>query len=64
MIRVAAIQIAPIFLDAQKTWDKLKTYIRKAKTENTDLVIWGETLIPGYPIWVNLPSAAAFNNSQ
>ena len=64
MIRVAAIQIAPVFLDAQKTWEKLRGYIRKAKSGNADLVVWGETLIPGYPIWVNLPSAAAFNNSQ
>jgi nitrilase len=64
MIRVAAIQIAPVFLDAQKTWEKLKGWIRQAKSENADLVVWGETLIPGYPIWVNLPNAASFNNTQ
>lgn len=49
MIRVAAIQIAPVFLNKEETWNKLDTYIREAKSKGAEFVTWGETLIPGYP---------------
>ncbi len=62
MIRVAGIQIAPIFLDAQKTWKKLAHYIREAKSKGADLVTWGETLIPGYPIWLSPSCGSKFND--
>lgn len=62
MIRIAGIQIAPIFLDAQKTWEKLSNYIREAKNEGADLITWGETLIPGYPLWLSLSGGAKFND--
>ncbi|KKM15929.1 hypothetical protein LCGC14_1691100 [marine sediment metagenome] len=52
MIRVAGIQIASVFLDAQKTWEKLEGYIRNAKSNGAELVTWGETLIPCYPTWI------------
>ena len=52
MIRVAGIQIASVFLDAQKSWEKLEGYIRKAKSNGAELVTWGETLIPCYPTWI------------
>jgi nitrilase len=64
MIKVAAIQIAPVFLDAQKTWEKLAKYIREAKSNGAELVTWGETLIPGYPIWVYLPNTALMNDKS
>jgi nitrilase len=51
MIKIAGIQIAPVFLNAQKTWEKLIGYIREAASKGAELVTWGETLIPGYPIW-------------
>ena len=62
MIRIASIQIAPIFLDAQKTWNKLADKIIEAKSNNVDLVTWGETLIPGYPQWVSPSGGARFND--
>ncbi|MFX1254448.1 MAG: carbon-nitrogen hydrolase family protein [Promethearchaeota archaeon] len=64
MIRVAGIQITPIFLDAQKTWKKLAQYIREAKSNGAELVTWGETLIPGYPIWLARSGGAKFNDAQ
>jgi nitrilase len=64
MIRIASIQIAPIFLDAQKTWKKLEDKIVEAKSNNVDLVTWGETLIPGYPQWVSPSGGAKFNDAQ
>ena len=62
MIRVAAIQIAPVFLDKKKTWLKLKEKIVEAKAEGAELVTWGETLIPGYPQWISPTGGAKWNN--
>jgi nitrilase len=64
MIRVAAIQIAPIFLDKKETWSKLETYIQEARSNDADLVTWGETLIPGYPFWLSPSSGARFNDTD
>jgi predicted amidohydrolase len=38
MIRVASIQIAPVFLDAEKTWLKLADYIDEAASNGAELV--------------------------
>ncbi len=64
MIRIASIQIAPIFLDAQRTWKKLAEKINEAKSNDVDLVTWGETLIPGYPQWVSPSGGAKFNDAD
>ena len=64
MIRIASIQIAPIFLDAQKTWKKLANKIVEAKSNDVDLVTWGETLIPGYPQWISPSGGARFNDAE
>ena len=55
------IQIAPVFLDAYKTWKKLAGYIQEAKENGAELVTWGETLIPAYPIWIGPSGGAGFN---
>jgi predicted amidohydrolase len=64
MIRVAAIQIAPVFLNKSETWNKLETHIRKAKSNGAELVTWGETLIPGYPFWLSSSGGARFNDAD
>ncbi len=64
MIRVAGIQIAPVFLNARKTWDKLEANIREAKANGAELVTWGETLVPGYPAWLSPSGGARFNDSD
>ena len=62
MIRVASIQMAAVFLDAEKTWMKLADYIDEAASNGAELVTWGETLIPGYPVWVSRSGGAKFND--
>ncbi|MHA2081348.1 MAG: carbon-nitrogen hydrolase family protein [Candidatus Thorarchaeota archaeon] len=64
MIRVAAIQIAPVFLNKEETWKKLETSIREAKSNGAELVTWGETLIPGYPFWLSPSGGARFNDAD
>jgi nitrilase len=62
MVRIAGIQIAPIFLNSQKTWEKLSLYIREASANDARLVTWGETLIPGYPFWLSPTGGAKWND--
>lgn len=64
MIRVAGIQIAPVFLNARDTWRKLVSYIREAGSNGAELVTWGETLVPGYPVWLSPSGGARFNDSE
>jgi nitrilase len=64
MIRVAGVQIAPVFLDAQATWEKLKNRIQEAAAEDANLVTWGETLLPAYPAWLSPGGGARFNNDE
>ena len=64
MVRVAGIQIAPVFLNGKKTWEKLSDYIREAHDNEAKLVTWGETLIPGYPFWLGASGAAMWDNSD
>jgi nitrilase len=53
-LKVAAVQMAPIYLNARATWDKLSSYIREAAARGAELVVWGESLIPGYPNWTSI----------
>jgi nitrilase len=64
LVRVAGIQIAPVFLDSKKTFEKLSGYIRDAHDNEAKLVSWGETLIPGYPFWLGASGAAKWNDSD
>lgn len=64
MLRIGGIQIAPVFLDAKKTWEKLASHIREAHSNGAELVTWGETLIPGYPFWLSPSGGASFNNAE
>ncbi len=64
MIRVAGIQISPVFLNAEATWNKLEQFIREAKNNGAEFVTWGETLIPGYPFWLSPAGGARFNDAD
>jgi len=63
-MKVAVIQISPIFLDKKATWGKLKRYILEAKNAGAELITWGETLIPGYPAWIGLTDGAKFDDYE
>jgi aliphatic nitrilase len=56
--KVAGVQAAPIFLDAQATVDKGIKLIKEAASNGADLIAFPETWIPGYPWWIWLGSPA------
>jgi len=49
--KVAAIQASPVYLDREGTVDKVRSYVEEAKRKGANVVVFGESYIPGFPIW-------------
>lgn len=49
--RAAAVQSAPVFLDRDATIDKLDALVQKAIAAGADLIVFGESFIPAFPVW-------------
>ena len=47
--KVALAQIAPVWLNKEKTLEKIYEAISEATHQKCDLVVFGEALLPGYP---------------
>lgn len=61
--RVAAAQLAPVFLDLQASTTKACKWIAKAGNENIKVLVFPETWLPGYPVWLdNSPGAALWDH--
>jgi aliphatic nitrilase len=54
LLKLAAVQAAPVFLDKKATTEKVVQLILEASRQNTDIIGFPETFIPGYPGWVEL----------
>jgi len=63
ILRVAAAQLAPVWLDRAATLAKVQDAIARAADGDADLVVFGETLVPGYPFWVERTDGARFNSA-
>jgi len=50
--KVAAVQIAPVFLNRERTVEKALRYLDEAAAAGAKLVVFPEVLLPGYPDWV------------
>lgn len=61
MLKVALAQIAPIWLDKVATLKKIEKTIKEAAKEKTELVVFGEALLPGYPFWLALTDGASWD---
>jgi len=60
-MRIAAAQIAPVFLDRSATLAKVERAIQDAASQGAALVAFGETLVPGYPAWLSRTDGARFD---
>lgn len=61
-LKIGMAQISPVWLNKEKTIDKIKDYIIKAGEDDCELVVFGEALLPGYPFWVSMTDGAQFDS--
>ena len=61
-LKVSLAQIAPAWLDRDATLEKVTDYIQQAGDEGSQLVAFGEALVPGYPFWPELTEGAVFDS--
>ena len=72
IVKAAAVQAAPIFMDLAASVEKAVGLIGRASREGCDLIAFGEAWLPGYPfqIWLGAPAwsmqftQAYFDNSM
>ncbi len=60
---MAAAQIAPVFLDRLATTMKILETIEKCADSGAELVAFGETFLPAYPLWLTRTDAARFDSA-
>ncbi len=63
-LTVGIAQIAPVFLDREKTIRKIAGYVDQAKGQGCGFVAFGEALAPGYPFWLERTDGARFNSAR
>lgn len=59
---LALAQIAPVWLDREATLEKVKTSIQEAAQKGCELIVFGEGLLPGYPWWLSITHASAWDD--
>ena len=64
LLKIGLAQISPIWLNKEKTRDKIRSYIEKAGKDGCDLVVFGEGLLPGYPFWLGLTHGSKWNSKM
>ncbi|WP_299556927.1 carbon-nitrogen hydrolase family protein [Seonamhaeicola sp.] len=61
LLKVALAQIAPVWLNKQATLKKVENAITEASKEGSELIVFGEGLLPGYPFWLALTGGAEWD---
>lgn len=62
ILRVGVVQMAPVWLNREKTLTKILKYVDEAIKESCQLIVFNEALLPGYPFWLELTDGARFNS--
>jgi predicted amidohydrolase len=52
-VKVALVQKPPVFLNLPKTLEKLETIAEECAREDAKIIVFPETWISGYPIWLD-----------
>ncbi|GMN06966.1 carbon-nitrogen hydrolase family protein [Croceitalea sp. MTPC5] len=61
LLNVALAQIAPVWLAKSATIEKIEATIIEAAQHKSELIIFGEALLPGYPFWLAYTEGAAWD---
>ena len=62
VLTVGIAQISPVWLNRNKTLEKIIEHVTTAANQDCQLVVFGEALLPGYPFWIELTDGARFNS--
>jgi len=63
LLKVALAQISPVWLNLEKTKEKIKSFIAEAGDQQCELIVFGEGLLPGYPFWLSLTHSTELNST-
>jgi len=61
LLHVALAQIAPVWLNKKATIAKIESTILEAAKKGSELIVFGEALLPGYPFWLAYTEGAAWD---
>jgi nitrilase len=61
-LQVGIVQIAPVWLDRERTTIKIVDSVNQAAAQGCQLVAFGEALLPGYPFWIERTDGARFDS--
>ena len=64
LLKLAIAQISPVWLNKQQTIEKIKHFVSQAGDKKSNLVVFGEGILPGYPFWLSLTNASKFNSQM
>src|SRR5258705_9780439 len=64
MIKVAIVQAAPVFMNLEASLARAIEYIAEAAQNDAQLVVFGETWLPGYPAWLDYCLGVALWNHE
>jgi nitrilase len=53
ILRVAAVQAAPVLMDQDATLDRVADLTNSARAEGAELVVFPEAFVPGPPVWID-----------
>jgi predicted amidohydrolase len=56
---VAVIQHAPVFLNLEESLEKARNLIEEAANQGAKVIVFPETWLPGYPVWLDSSPKAA-----
>ena len=61
-IHIAIVQQGPVYSDLQQSLERAAALVRQAKSEGAQLVVFGESWLCGYPVWLDhLPQVALWD---
>ncbi len=63
-LQVALAQMTPIWLNRDSTLQKMESWAEEAGAKGSQLIVFPEALVPGYPFWIELTDGARFNNQR
>lgn len=61
-MKIAAAQIAPVFMDRRATLEKIEGAVARAARQGVRLLAFPETVLPGYCTWLARTDGAAFDD--